>query len=174
MLSERHWRVDIWLSLEEWIIIGQPWYREWFLSRSRGCWLQCVVGSAMPMVTHPVGNLSMPACAVCSRIDQSIGSPRICSSISKQNHKTEIESYLMPTPTLPAVSFREKVGLPCGSAGKESACNAGDLGSIPGLRRSPGEGKGLENSLEKGKATHSSILAWRIAWTVWSIANSWT
>ena len=33
-------------------------------------------------------------------------------------------------------------GLPCGSAGKESACNAGDLGSIPGLGRSPGEGKG--------------------------------
>ena len=32
--------------------------------------------------------------------------------------------------------------LPCGSAGKESACNAGDLGSIPGLGRSPGEGKG--------------------------------
>ena len=31
---------------------------------------------------------------------------------------------------------------PCGSAGKESACNSGDLGSIPGLRRSPGEGKG--------------------------------
>ena len=44
---------------------------------------------------------------------------------------------------------------PCGSAGKESACNAGDLGSIPGLGRSPGEGKGyplqysgLENSVE--------------------------
>ena len=35
---------------------------------------------------------------------------------------------------------------------KESACNAGDLGSIPGL--------------EKGKATHSSILIWRILWTV--------
>ena len=31
---------------------------------------------------------------------------------------------------------------PCGSAGKESACNAGDLGSIPGLGRSPEEGKG--------------------------------
>ena len=40
-------------------------------------------------------------------------------------------------------------GFPCGSAGKESACNAGDMGSIPGLER----------SLEKGKATHSSILA---------------
>ena len=42
---------------------------------------------------------------------------------------------------------------PCGSAGKESACNEGDLGLIPGLGRSPGEGKGyllhysgLENS----------------------------
>ena len=32
--------------------------------------------------------------------------------------------------------------VPCGSAGKESACNAGDLGSIPGLGRAPGEGKG--------------------------------
>ena len=43
----------------------------------------------------------------------------------------------------------------CGSAGKESACNAGDLGSIPGLGRSPGEGKAyplqycsLENSMD--------------------------
>ena len=30
---------------------------------------------------------------------------------------------------------------PCGSAGKESACNTGDLGFIPGLGRSPGEGR---------------------------------
>ena len=42
----------------------------------------------------------------------------------------------------------------CGSAGKESACNAGDLGSIPGLGRLPGVGKGplqcsgLENSMD--------------------------
>ena len=42
-----------------------------------------------------------------------------------------------------------------GSAGKESTCNAGDMGSIPGLGRSPGEGKGyqlqysgLENSMD--------------------------
>ena len=34
------------------------------------------------------------------------------------------------------------LGFPCGSAGKESTCNVGDLGSIPGLGRSPGEGKG--------------------------------
>ena len=45
-------------------------------------------------------------------------------------------------------------GFPCGSAGRESTSNAGDLGSIPGLGRSPGEGKGyplqysgLENSI---------------------------
>ena len=34
------------------------------------------------------------------------------------------------------------LGFPCGSAGKESACNVGDLVSIPGLGESPGEGKG--------------------------------
>ena len=49
----------------------------------------------------------------------------------------------------------EPSGLPGGSAGKESACNVGDLGSIPGLGRYPGEGKGyplqysgLENSMD--------------------------
>ena len=47
------------------------------------------------------------------------------------------------------------MGFPCGSAGKESACSVGDLGSIPGLEKSPGEGKGyplqhsgLENSMD--------------------------
>ena len=50
-------------------------------------------------------------------------------------------------------------GFPGGSEVKASACNAGDLGSIPGLGRSPGEG--WEDSLEKEMATHSSILAWR-------------
>ena len=82
------------------------------------------------------------------------------------------------------------------SVGKESACNVGDLGSIPGWGRSPGEGIGYppqyswaslvaqlvktlpamqetwfrslgwEDPLEKGKAAYSSILAWRIPWTV--------
>ena len=47
------------------------------------------------------------------------------------------------------------MGFPGGSAGEESICNAGDLRSIPGLGRSPGEGKiypfqysGLENSMD--------------------------
>ena len=47
------------------------------------------------------------------------------------------------------------MGFPGGSDGKVSDCNAGDLGSIPGLRRSSGE----------GNATHSSTLAWKIPWT---------
>ena len=53
---------------------------------------------------------------------------------------------------LPAPVF---LSFPCGSAGKESACNVGDLGSIPWLERSPGEVKvypplysGLENSMD--------------------------
>ena len=84
-------------------------------------------------------------------------------------------------------------GLPGSSLGKESACNAGDSSSIPVLGRSPGEGIGYplqyswasmvgrmvkhppamwetwvcslgwEDSLEEGKAPHSSVLAWRIS-----------
>ena len=48
------------------------------------------------------------------------------------------------------------MGFPGGSNGIESACNAGDLGSIPRIG----------DPLEKRKATHSSILAWRILWTI--------
>ena len=90
------------------------------------------------------------------------------------------------------------MGFPDSSVGKESICNAGDPSSIPGSGRFAGEGIGYpiqyswaslvaqlvknlpamqetwvrslgwEELLEKGKATHSSILAWRIPWTVWS------
>ena len=85
--------------------------------------------------------------------------------------------------------------LPGNSAGKESACNAGDSNSIPGLGRSAGEGigyplqyswdslvaqtvkkppamqeiwvrsLGCEDPLGEGMATHSSVLTWRIPWT---------
>ena len=88
------------------------------------------------------------------------------------------------------------LGFPCDSAGKESPGNAGDPNSIPGSGRSAGEGIGYpfqyfgasfvaqlvknlpamwetwirslgwEDALEKGRATHSSILARRILWTV--------
>ena len=49
------------------------------------------------------------------------------------------------------------MGFPGASDGKESTCNEGDMGSIPGLGRSPGEGNsyplqysGLENSMDRG------------------------
>ena len=57
----------------------------------------------------------------------------------------------LPTPVF--------LGFPCGSAGKESACIAKTwVWSL-----------GWEDPLEKGKATHSSILPWRIPWTVQSV-----
>ena len=93
------------------------------------------------------------------------------------------------------------LGFPDSSVIKESACNAGDPSSIQGLRRSAEEGIGYplqypwaslvaqlvknpsamwetwvrslgwEDPLEKGKATHSNIRAWRIPWTVWSMGS---
>ena len=63
------------------------------------------------------------------------------------------------------------MGFPAGSDGKESACNAGDPGLIPGLGRFPGEGNGnplqysfLENSMDRG--------AWRA--TVHGVTKSQT
>ena len=62
------------------------------------------------------------------------------------------------------------MGFPDGSDGKESPCNAGDPGSIPGLGRSPGDGNGnplqysyLEISMDRG--------AWQA--TVYGAAKSW-
>ena len=90
------------------------------------------------------------------------------------------------------MKFYSYLGFPGSSAGKESACNEGDPGSIPGSGRFPGEGIGYpvqyscaslvpqmvkkppavqetwvqslgwEGPLAEGMATHSSILAWRI------------
>ena len=63
------------------------------------------------------------------------------------------------------------LAFPCGSAGKESTCNAGDLGSIPGLGRSPGGGHG--NSFQYSCL---EILMDRGAWlaTVHGVTKSWT
>ena len=70
--------------------------------------------------------------------------------------ETQFDSWVGKIPwrrdRLPTPVF---LGFPCGSTGKESTCNAGDLGSIPGFGRFPGEGKGhplqysgLENSMD--------------------------
>ena len=115
-----------------------------------------------------------------------------------------IEHLLKITPVLKQQNWKI-LGFPDSSAGRESTCNAGDPDSIPGSGRSTGEGIGYplqysgtslvaqlvknlpamqvtwvqslgwEGPLENGKAPHSSILAWGIPWTVWSVvANSWT
>ena len=112
-----------------------------------------------------------------------------CKAYVTLQHAKIIQGYL-------EIGFLQRYqGFPGISAGKESACNAGDPGSIPALGRSTGEGLGYppqyswaslvvrlvknppatretwvqslgwEDPLEKGKATRSSILAWRIPWT---------
>ena len=82
----------------------------------------------------PRGSLGATSC--CERW----GSPLPCCHLDLRLLVFRTERELIP------------VISPGGSSGKESACNAGDLGSIPGSGRSP----------EKGMATHSSILAWEI------------
>ena len=101
-----------------------------------------------------------------------------------------------PSDSVAGVLENTFLGFPESSVGKASSCNTGDPGLIPGSGRSPGEGIGYplqyvgaslvaqlvknlpamwetwvqslgwEYPLEKGKPTHSSILAWRIPWTV--------
>ena len=68
-----------------------------------------------------------------------------------------------------SIRYSFSLGFPDGSVGKESACNAGDLGSIPGLGWSPGEGygnplqySGLENSMDRGDC--QAIVWTRYSW----------
>ena len=65
----------------------------------------------------------------------------------------KLESHRQNSHMAIAIPTPGFLGFPCGSVGKESTCNVGDLGSIPGLGRFPGKGKGyplqysvLENS----------------------------
>ena len=83
--------------------------------------------------------------------DSSVGK-RICLQCWRPQFDSWVRKIPWRRDRLPTPVF---LGFLCGSAGKESACNVGDLGSIPGLGRSPGEGKGyplqnpgLENSMD--------------------------
>ena len=119
-----------------------------------------------------------------------------CKAIILQ-FKKRIKAFQKAKQKIGSNLFLE-LGFPDSSVGKESTCNAGDPSSIPGMGRSLGEGIGylLQYSwaslvaqlvknppamwetwvrslgwgdpLEKGKATQSNILAWRIPWTVQS------
>jgi len=77
---------------------------------------------------------------------------RICLQCRRSWFDSWVRKILWRRDWLPTPVF---LGFPCGLAGKESAPNAGDLGSIPGLGRFPGKGKGyplqysgLENSMD--------------------------
>ena len=110
--------------------------------------------------------------------------------------KDDFSKSFIFLPSLESQNWNPKFLISDSSVGKESACNVGDPSSIPGSGRSPGEGidypfqyswaslvaqlaknlpamwdtwvlsLGWEDPLEKGKATHSSILAWRTPWTI--------
>ena len=92
----------------------------------------------MTQYTFPLAYLGFP--------DSSVGKESACMQRSRFDswvRKSHRGRDRLPTPVF------------LGSAGKESTCNEGDLGSIPRLRRSPGEGKayplqysGLENSMD--------------------------
>ena len=86
--------------------------------------------------------------ARCPSVDEWIKTKKLYTHTHTHTH-IYIHTYIYNT-----YIFLLFSGFPGGSDGKESACNAGDLGSIPGSER----------SLEKGTATHSSILAWKIPW----------
>ena len=76
--------------------------------------------------------------------------------MADKSHCALPEQTAFPFELPPAMSGPEFCSLPCGfpggSDGKESACNVGDLGSIPKSGR----------SLGKGMATHSHVLTWKI------------
>ena len=74
----------------------------------------------------------------------------VCSYFKKQEEYTQTFTNIHTN-----THTHTHTGFPCDLSGKESDCNAGDLGLIPGLGRSPGEGKGyplqysgLENSMD--------------------------
>ena len=76
----------------------------------------------------------------------------ICLQCRRPQFNSWVGKILWRRDRLPYPAF---LGFPCGSAGKESDCNVRDLGSVPGLGRSPGEGygypiqySGLENSMD--------------------------
>ena len=152
--------------------------------------------------------------------------------VEQMNRRKHLQIYITCMHDNVSVPTPVSLGFPYGSADKESACDAGDLGLIPRLERSLGEWKGYplqysclenprdggachlwgcteldtteatkkqqlpiiqepcglvknppamqetcvqslswEDPLENGKATHSSILAWKIPWTVQSVGS---
>ena len=91
--------------------------------KDRGAWQATVHGVAQSDLVH-------------MQVAQLVKNPLQCGRpwFNPWDEKIRWRRHRLPTPVF--------LGFPGGSAGKESACNAGDLGLIPGLRRSPREGNG--------------------------------
>ena len=151
---------------------------------------ECVETTKCP----PADELTNSRCCLVAQSCPTLFSPMDCSPPGFSVHAVSQARVLERV----AIPFSRGV-FPDSYVGKESACHAGDPGSIPGSGRSPGEGTGYplqyswaslvaqlvknlpamqetwfrslcrEDPLEKGKATHSSLLTWRIAWIVYSI-----
>ena len=110
----------------------RPWFNSWV---RKICWRRHRLPTPVFLGFHGVLAGKESACRA--------GEPQFNSWVRKILWRRD----RIPTPVF--------LGFPCDSPNKEHACNAGDLGKIPGLGRSPGEGKsyppqysGLENSMD--------------------------
>ena len=139
-----------------------PWASVFFIAFITTCYLHfcCQSDSAPPLCcVHPtIQHFSLQGMIIHKWTD----SRHVCS-LSPCNQASHFNSlwsgHVIWMQKGCSVSDQDScnplMAIPCGSAGKESACRAGDLGSNPGLGRSPGEGKGyllqysgLENSMD--------------------------
>ena len=122
------------------------------------------MGANLPEVVSNIRKHLIPSrpllCTVGPSVEEGGLEPTLCLPRPGRDHS--FQSHLQPhtqgCPGRCLVSGGPRsLGFPGGSEGKESSCNAGDLGLIPGLRRSPGGGHGsslqyscLENPMDRG------------------------
>ena len=101
-----------------------------------------------------------------SSVDGHLGCSRVLTSVYRAAVNTGVHAVFFffelwlsqgVCPVVGLLDYMVETGATCGSVGKESACNAGDAGSIPGWGRSPGGGHGnplqyccLENPMDRG------------------------
>ena len=164
------------VSVEPWVtwsvrqVVETPAQIHWFQTHWRSTGLVDLVSA----LRHPAGlSLQTPVCEVNSALCHTNSflllyppmsgwrhhSPPRCASKTSGGHLAStacehlLHLYPHHQPQVPLFLLIPPKRVPCGSAGKEFTCNAGNLGSMPGLGRSPGEGKGnplqyagLENS----------------------------
>ena len=120
-------------------------------------WCHLTISSSLGLFSFPSIRVFSSESAVCTRWPKHWS---FSFNINPSNEYSGLISFKIGWFDLLAVQAEQlttssaiSLGFPCGSPGRESTCNAGDLSSIPGLGRSPGEGypqqySGLENSMD--------------------------